>query len=469
MNAQFELPNELWAEVFGYLPPTELTNVHLTSRRFYALSHPVFFRSLVLDPDHHAMLGNRDFIGVLERYTAPHIRKNVRELTVSFRFGRLTRTQRARGVSVPLKGPMLESLQCFKHLRVLQCAFRNAETVDMATLGFSALPFLDKLTLSGCSLVCPASPTAQRIRVGHFAYTGIPRMEHLLRERRSHPDTGNESDSGVFRSFLSFLDPHTLHTLTLIPSFDVSPGAWLALDHDLYETFTELRKVDVTVDGPFLAPVRNFVEALPNVRDLILHGAFRNVREPSFSGAVFHPEAEAARSTGSLRSYTGPAEYLPIFAAGAPALTRVEITSASCFCHIRGALTQIPTQHMTQLSLVLPLGHIHEWIDADEPIASRLGEEGRTVADFFAWFPKLERLALKVTDNAAACDDEDGDNLDAFDVQLDSQLAIDVRGALSTIVRSVGVGVGVVVHWDVAERTAAVLPDLAELLAELSS
>nr|GAT61179.1 predicted protein [Mycena chlorophos] len=78
----------------------------------------------------------------------------------------------------------------------------------------------------------------------------------------------------------------TLHTLTLIPSFDVSPGAWLALDHDLYESFTQLRKVEITVDGPFVAPVRDFVEALPCIRSAAGH-ALHDLQ--AFAGARIRP------------------------------------------------------------------------------------------------------------------------------------------------------------------------------------
>ncbi|KAJ7059660.1 hypothetical protein C8F01DRAFT_1254576 [Mycena amicta] len=464
MDSHFDLPNELWTEVFQDLHRSILVCVHCVSRRFYAISHPILFRSLVLDPDRHAAVGNRDFLGMLDVYTAPHIRKYVRSLSVSFQFGRLTRSQRVPGgggMSTSLIDPMLQSIPRFTSLRVLECTFPANWTVDLTNLGLHALPMLDKLTISGCSLLCPVAPipSDKRIRVAHFAYTAIPGMHHQPTQRRAD----QESAGSDYRSFLSALEPTCLRELTLHPTFDVSPGAWLALDQDLHSSFTALRKVDITCDGPFLGPIRAFLSALPALQDIVLHGAFRNVRDVTLDIPVSWDNNTSANDTvmRRVRTYTGPAEYLSVLPV--PALTSLTLTSANCFCEVNALLGRVSTSTVKHLSLLLPLGHVHEWTDA-------FHEQEEPVRKFFrSKFPRLESLHLRASDNA--CDDEE--KLDAFDVLLD-EVEEDVPSALISILRAASETESehiqlrhAVVDWNIAPATAAALPDLAGLLDRL--
>ncbi|KAJ7059691.1 hypothetical protein C8F01DRAFT_1295743 [Mycena amicta] len=462
MDSHFDLPNELWTEVFQDLHPSILVCVHCVSRRFYAISHPILFRSLVLDPDRHAAVGNRDFLGMLHVYTAPHIRKYVRSLSVSFQFGRLTRSQRVPdgvGTSTSLIDPMFQSIPRFTSLRVLECTFRANWTVDLTNLGLHALPMLDKLMISGCSLLCPVDPlpSDKRIRVAHFAYTAIPGMSHQPAQHRA----GQESVGS--RSFLSSLEPTCLRELTLHPTFDVSPGAWLALDQDLYSSFTALRKVDITCDGPFLGPIRTFLSALPALQDIVLHGAFRNVRDVTLDTPVSWDSNVSANETimRQVRTYTGPTEYLSVLPV--PALTSLTLTSANCFCEVNALLGRVSTSTVKHLSLLLPLGHVHEWIDTSQ-------EQEEPVRKFFSSnFPRLESLHLRASDNA--CDDEE--MLVAFEVLL-GEVEEDVPSALISILRAASESESehirlrhAVVEWNIAPATAAALPDLAGLLDRL--
>ncbi|KAF7292686.1 F-box domain-containing protein [Mycena indigotica] len=453
----FELPNELWTEVLADLPRSSLIHVRMVSRHFYALAHPVFFRSLILDPDHHASRGNRDFLGMLQLYTGPHIRKHVRDLSVSFRFARCTRSQRCSGKVMPLSGPMLAAIPTFSSLRTLECAFRPTETVDLSALGFHTLPMLDKLTITGGSIACPLqSDPASRLRVAHFAYTDIPGMEHVLQAQLAH------HDGAGFRSFLSALDPAYLTALTLRPSYDVSPGAWLSLDAGVHPSFTRLATVDISVDGPFLGPVRSFLAALPALANVVLSGAFRSACDLSLDTPAW-PQTPAPVAMTRVRRYTGPAEYLARLRL--PNLTSITLTSAGCRCAIRGLFKRLDTTQVEELALMLPLGYIHEWVDLsfyedeEESICWRNREETDGV---FGLFPRLRSLRLRVTDNA----EDDKDVLDAFDVLID-EIGADVPNALVSILReadTVKIPLDhVVVEWDVAGATVAALPEMEGL------
>ncbi|KAF7329977.1 F-box domain-containing protein [Mycena kentingensis (nom. inval.)] len=438
----FDLPNELWTEIFEYIPPTALVGVHLTARRFYALSHPILFRFLVLDPDHHAKKGNRNFLGILDAYTEPHVAKRVHRLAVSFLFRRLTRSQRSSGKVIPLKDAMLQRLPAFTNLRVLSCIFRSGEQVDLGSL---ALPTLQKLTLSGCALICPAEVPAEKLHIEHFAYTDIPIMG--VRNR----------DTPFFRSFLSALDPAALKSLTLSPAFDSSPGAWLALDEDLYASFTSLRTVDITCDGPFLNPVRAFLAALPALEDLTLHGRSRNAREPTLDSAFGTLPSDTMRS---LRSFSGPVEYLPLVLPHAPKLASLAITSGHCFCVLRRTLAQVP-KTIRQLEFLIGMGVVHEWVDEPE-LTSAHSHLVREMLE--AHFPRLERLTVRMSDD----DRIDPENDEVFGV-ISRDFEEQVGAALKSIlVPAAEQGLKeMVVDFDVHEITAAMLPDLEPLQEEL--
>ncbi|KAJ7218346.1 hypothetical protein GGX14DRAFT_390118 [Mycena pura] len=435
-SAYIDLPNELWLETFRFLPRHELACVHSASRRFCALSHSLLFREFILDPDRHPAHGLDEFLERLALYTAPRIAPHVHTLSVSFQSGRpaRTRTRTPLWSHSPLTEPLLNSLAAFSKLRILECAFRFNSEIHFSNLGLERLQPLEELRIEGGALYCATTPPPAKIRVTHFVYTAIPGL--MLDARR--PD----ASPWRHRSFLSMLDPGALRALTLAPSFDCSPGAWLRFDCDLYATFVHLRTVDIECDGPFLRDVHAFLAALPGLEDLTIRGEFRLMTDLAAAG---EPACAPGPLSRSLSVYTGPCEYIPVFLPQT-ACTRLKITGACTAEDLCAALARTDcTRAVTDLALLLPLGMLRAWPRA-------------AVHTLLAHFPRLARLRVTVSDDP----NDDDDDPDAFAVDCVALEDLpDVLGAILGAPR--GALECAVVEWDVSEATAAVLPDLQAL------
>ncbi|KAF8162199.1 hypothetical protein K438DRAFT_302134 [Mycena galopus ATCC 62051] len=428
-TAEADLPNELWFEIFKNLSRDALCRVHRVSSLFHDISHALFFRDFTLDPDRHD-LSSDEFIERLNMYSSVPIAKHVRRLSVSFQFGRWFRRSgplvTALDSPTPLLVPLLESIPSFQNLRVLECSFRFNSEVHFADIGLQALPGLQELRIHGGKLFCPRIPPASKIRVTHFTFTAIP---GIALERRRESETP--------RSFLSMLDPETLCSLTLSPSYDCSPAAWLAYDCDLFANFRNLTSVNIGCDGPFLRQVHGFLAALPALQHLTLTGDYRRYTE-------FAPTPGESLSRG-LQSYTGPCEYISMFLSET-ACARLTI-NACCtpdeLCH---ALEDTPcTSAVTDLSMCLSLAGVCDWT---APVR------------FFPLLPRLSTLRIGISDSPL--DDDDLDVFDAAEV-FDPAALSDFPDILGAVLRAPVELTQAVIEWDLHYETMGMLPAFDEL------
>ncbi|KAJ7246779.1 hypothetical protein B0H12DRAFT_753350 [Mycena haematopus] len=426
-----DLPNELWFEIFENLSRDALRSVHGVSSLFHDISHPLFFRDLILDPDRHDVASSDEFIQRLNLYSSVPIANHVRRLSVSFQFGRWFRRggRLFAALNSPdaLHAPLLQTIPCFQNLRILECSFRFNSEVHFANLGLQALPFIQELHIHGGKLYCPSTPTASKIRVAHFTFTAIPGI--FLECRRE-----NEVAP---RSFLSILDPETLRSLTLSPSYDCSPAAWLAYDRDLFATFRNLSTVNIGCDGPFLRQVHAFLAQLPALQHLTIAGCFRRYTE-------FVPVPDEALSRG-LQSYTGPCEYIPIFLTGTTC-ERIAINACCTLDEVRRALEDTPcTSAVTDLSLRLSLAGACTLTAPHE---------------LFALLPRLASLRIAISDSPLDDDDEDVfDAAETFDPAALSNLA-DILGGMLRAPVALTLAV---IAWDLHLDTVRMIPDFEEL------
>ncbi|KAJ7167918.1 hypothetical protein C8R46DRAFT_1191915 [Mycena filopes] len=433
-SSTFDLPNEMWFEIFKTLPILALRRVHSVSTLFHDISHPLFFRDFTLDPDEHDM-AKAELIKRLGMYSSDSIAPHVRKLSVSFQFGRWFRTRSggfitALSSATPLIAPLLRTMSHFHNLRTLECTFRFNSEVHFADLGLQDLPHLRDLRIEGGALFCPAQLPAKKIGVTHFSYTGIPSMSvHVRRD---------------MRSFISMLDPETLSSLTLAPSYDSSPAVWLAYDHDLFTSFRQLRTVAIECDGPFLRSVHEFLVRLPALEELTLSGAYRSCTE-------FVPVMDGACLARGLRAFTGPCEYVPLFLPGT-ACAELTINALCAPDDLRCALKAAScTSSVRSLSLILPLA------------AFCGGPASPTLFDG-ELFPRLTALRLRVSDAA------DDDNPDACDVDMefDEDALVDLPQRLAAVFRGAPNSLKeAVIEWDVDAETMSMLPALEDLRAAI--
>ncbi|KAJ7779712.1 hypothetical protein B0H16DRAFT_1683044 [Mycena metata] len=425
------LPTEIWFEIFRLLPLHALCSVHSVSSLFHDISHSLLFHDFTLDPDRHK-LSPEEFIQRLGMYSAEPIASHVRKLSISFQFGRWFRTRSGgfiNGLSspTPLIAPLLQTIPHFHNLRVLECTFRFNSEVHFADLGLQELPNLRDLRIHGGAPYCPYLIPAKKICVTHFSFTGIPSV-------RLEPGR-------AIRSFLSVLDPATLSSLTLSPSYDCSPAVWLAYDHDLFPTFRQLRTVTIGCDGPFLRPVHDFLAHLPTLQNLTLSGEYRRCTE-------FAPTPDGPTLSPGLQSYTGPCEYIPLFLPGT-ACTRFALNACCTPADLARALGPAPalyTRAVTDLSLLLPLAPFCGW---ESPHV------------LFTHFPRLATLRLVISDAPL---EDDPDMCDSAET-VDPEALVDLPDILAAVLRAPTELAHAVVEWDLFCDVVGMLPALADLRA----
>ncbi|CAK5276079.1 unnamed protein product [Mycena citricolor] len=291
------LPNELWFSIFTHLPPAALKDVFETSFRFRELSRSLRYRRLVLDPlcPCYAGPGHQHGAGWIDawlgRLSAPPIATHVLELVISFQFlGALF--GKPTGVHSPhaqaYVRPLLEAVHQFPRLRNLTLRLPFGWEFDLDALPVGRV--LDELWIEGGIL---RSSAHESLRTKSFVYTNFPRSSSPCGE------TGN--------SFLAALNATHLASLTLYPSFDCHPTA--NIDPALCRRFAALRRLEVQgCSGPFVHDVHSIVAAFPAVEELVVDGEYRSCRCAT-------PDRQLP-PLAALRSYTGPADYAPIFLAG---------------------------------------------------------------------------------------------------------------------------------------------------------
>ncbi|KAJ7181469.1 hypothetical protein C8R43DRAFT_1170349 [Mycena crocata] len=437
--ATIDLPNELWFELFQFLPLNALAKVHAVSSRFHDISHSLFFRDFRLDPDQHKP-STGTFRRRLALYSSAPIAQHVRKLVVSFQFGRWLRMNNeplltSLNSSNPLVVPLLESLPNFSNLRILEIYFRLESEVHFANLGLQGLPNLQELHVHGGALYSPPTALAAKISVSHFSFSAIPGF-HFERSGLGHV-------LGLRRSFLSMLDPETLCSLTLSPSYDCSPAAWLSADRTIFRSFRKLSSITIGCDGPFIGPVHEFLAELPGLRDLTLRGDYRAYNR-------FSPGAVSL--TRELQSYTGPFEYIPIFLPRT-ACTRLSIDQYCAPDELYNALEKTEcTSSVTDLSLVIHIAELAEWA----ALAHTL----------FTLFAHLERLRIRISDVPR---DEDWDMLDrSVDADMfDVGALSDLPTILATLLSAPAALSHAVVEWDLCCCTMCLLPSLEDWEEEI--
>ncbi|KAJ6465011.1 hypothetical protein C8R45DRAFT_1219859 [Mycena sanguinolenta] len=431
VTAIIDLPNELWFEIFKHLSRDALRSVHGVSSLFHAISHALFFRDFVLDPDRHNLATSAEFIQRLNMYSSAPIANHVRRLSVSFQFGRWFRRGGRSSTSLNspnyLLLPLLQAIPCFRNLRVLECSFRLNSEIHFASLGLQALPSLEELHIRGGKLYCPRDLTGSKIRVAHFFFTAIP---EILLERRREGDTR--------RSFLSLLDPETLRSLTLSPTYDCSPAAWLAYDRDLFATFRNLSSVNIGCDGPFLRQVHAFLVQLPALQHLTLTGSHRRFTE-------FAPIPDGETLSSSLQSYIGPCEYIPTFLLGT-SCTRLAINAYCTPDELRNALEDTScTSVVTEISLRFSLAGACGWESPQE---------------LFALLPLLVALEIGISD--FPLDDDDSDVFEAAET-FDPAALSNLPGILDAVLRAPPGLRHAEIEWDLHSDTVRMLPDFEDL------
>ncbi|KAK7063542.1 F-box domain-containing protein [Favolaschia claudopus] len=430
LSTSFDLPNELWHEVFKNLPRNALGKVHAVSSLFHDISHPVLFRDFILDPDRHH-LSSDEFIDRLRLYSSSSIAPHVRKLTVSFQFGRGFRPS-GRWATGPISpcpvSQLLRSIQSFQNVCILDCEFRFDAEVHFAELGLQSLPNLKELRIHGGKLFCPRVPISSKISVTHFSFASIPMI--FLEEWRRQPETR--------RSFLSALDPEALTSLTLSPSYDCSPAAWLANDTDLFSTFRNLRSVTIGCDGPFLRQVHAFLMQLPTLQHLTLTGHFRHCTE-----FIPTPGSSLPRT---LQSFTGPREYIPLFLADT-ACTRLAINACCGPDELCAALLDTPScvSAVTELEVQFSLAGVCTWTSPNE---------------LFAAFPRLKTVRIHISD--APLDDADSDVFDAAET-FDPAVLPNLPDILLAALRACTTLSSIVIDWDLHYLTARLLPEFRDL------
>ncbi|KAK7063537.1 F-box domain-containing protein [Favolaschia claudopus] len=427
----FHLPNELWCEIFENLPREDLRQIHSVSSLFHDISHSIFFRDFILDPD-RLDLATDEVIERLALYTSASIATHVRKLKVSFKFGPGFRSS-SRNATAPISpsavSPLLRSIQSFKNVRILECEFRFGSEVHFDDLGLQSLPNLTELRVVGARLYCPRTPTSSKIKVAHFSFSAIPEIV---------PDERGEADTRC--SFLSALDPEALTSLTMSPSLHCSPGAWLANDSDLFPTFRNLQSVTIDCDGPFLRPVHAFLVQLPALQHLTLTGRF--CRSTEFTPT---PGCSLPRT---LQSFTGPAEYIPLFLADTTC-TRLAINACCRPDELYVTLLGTPlcVSAVTDFEVHLSLAGVCTW---------------KAPHQLFAAFPKLKTARIRIS-HPSFYDGGSGVSGPAETPLFAPAYLPGLPCILVAALRACATLFCVVIDWDLRDLAPCLLPDFVAL------
>ncbi|KAJ7919902.1 hypothetical protein B0H13DRAFT_2320003 [Mycena leptocephala] len=226
----FDLPTEIWVQIFQDLPRDAISNLFTVSTLFRAISFPLLFQELELTP---YRIANQKVPNRLEFLSSDEIAPLVVKFSLHLRLTGSGNTRAVIELDSPdeLLAATFKAIMRFKNLRHLSCAFGDFLIVDISRLGFELLPSLDYLTIRGGAMYCPRTPPPLRIRVKHFSY--------------HHPSIHSVRQDDRIRSFLPALDPQSLCSVAV--HFDrYAMVEWLKGTSDLLHSFRSLHSVSIT-------------------------------------------------------------------------------------------------------------------------------------------------------------------------------------------------------------------------------
>ncbi|KAJ7919912.1 hypothetical protein B0H13DRAFT_2656569 [Mycena leptocephala] len=282
----FELPAELWAQIFQDLPRDAISNLSTVSTLFRAISFPLLFQALELTP---YRIANQRVPKRLEFLSSDEIAPLVVKFSLHLR---ITGSRHAR-VVIELDSPdellaaTFKAITRFKNLRHLSCAFDDFLIVDISRLGFEFLPGLDSLTIRGGAMYCPRTPPPLRIRVKHFSY--------------HHPSIHSFRQDDRIGSFLPALDPQSLCSVA-VHFHRYATTEWIEGTSDLLHIFRNLHSLSVACVVFPLMQDQGSIALFPALRNLTITGRLTDRQNTLQSGTSLCP---------LLEHFTGSCTLLP--------------------------------------------------------------------------------------------------------------------------------------------------------------
>ncbi|KAJ7451376.1 hypothetical protein FB451DRAFT_1186312 [Mycena latifolia] len=338
----FDLPTEIWVQIFQDLPRDAISNTSTVSTLFRAISLPLLFQELEvtlyrtdIPSDPLKVLKRLKFLSSNE--IAPMIIKFSLHL-------RSTRSGNTRAViQSESQGELLAAtfkrITHFKNLRHLSCAFDENFIVDISRLGFELLPGLDYLTIRGGAMYCPRTPPPLRIRVKHFSY--------------HHPSIDSFRQDDRIRSFLPALEPQSLCSVA-VHFAGYATIEWLKGTSDLLHIFHNLHSLSVACAVFPLLQDQGAIALFPALRNLTITGTLVERQNALQFGTSLCP---------LLEHFTGSCTLLPRVL---PGTSCTHLTLDPCTPHelLRALLQTGHAPSITTVTLRLSPTHLSAWSTA---------------------------------------------------------------------------------------------------------
>ncbi|KAJ6546749.1 hypothetical protein DFH09DRAFT_1506516 [Mycena vulgaris] len=306
MTSQAQVPDELWVEVFKYLPKTSLRDVSSTYRTFSRISCPLVFSDFdfhpyTIDADGRRLLPSaaeveRSF-EQLNFWFSPKIAPLVRSCKIT-PWPRWLGGRTFSDTETPyiLLAAFFDRLSCFARLQTLYAM--RVDFTQIGVVGLCRLPVLTRLHIYECCIVAAqerADTTALSLKVSSFI------LEHGL--------------EGVDR-WIALLDPDHLRQMELPVSSRVSARTVANTS-----PFPHVHKLSAIMDN---STVSDLLFKFPAVQTLTMH----------WGGA--DPTVHISGLLPALTEYTGPCNTLRLFL---PRETLTHLATTRC----------LPADFLTQL------------------------------------------------------------------------------------------------------------------------
>ncbi|KAJ6510796.1 hypothetical protein C8R45DRAFT_396161 [Mycena sanguinolenta] len=205
-----DIPHEIWTEIFSYLPRDALRQVHLSQRRFRAISFPLLFREFVLlqvaDRRHGANIAD-------ETHISDNVAASRRlQFWTSSKIGPCVRLCRVRGFrdlrsGWPVLNELFDSLHHFTNLRGL--TIFEIDYTPTFLRNIRLLPNLTHLEVHSSTLVKPvvdsALATLPPLPISKFTHhgTGDPQYWFPFLRRTALSHFSASYDEWLFAQVLS--------------------------------------------------------------------------------------------------------------------------------------------------------------------------------------------------------------------------------------------------------------------------
>ncbi|KAJ6546738.1 hypothetical protein DFH09DRAFT_1506489 [Mycena vulgaris] len=302
MTSQAQVPDELWVEVFKYLPKTSLRDVSSTHRTFSRISRPLVFS----DFDFHPFAGGaggtvhpsaaevkRSFER-LNFWCSPEIAPLVRSCKIT-PWPRYPRNFSDTETPYILPAAFFDRLSCFTRLQTLYAM--HVEFTQIGVVGLCRLPVLKRLHIGDCIVAARehADTTALSLKVSSFI------LERGL--------------EGVDR-WIALLDPDLLREMDVALSSHI-----FARTMANTSSFPHVHKLSAIMDN---STVFDLLSKFPAVQTLTM----------DWGGA--DPTVHISGLLPALTEYTGPCSTLRLFL---PRGTLTHLATTRC----------LPADFLTQL------------------------------------------------------------------------------------------------------------------------